>query len=44
VGNEIRRIAADEAYVEGVLADGARTAREIAAATMVEVRRAVGCG
>jgi tryptophanyl-tRNA synthetase len=37
-----QELAADPAYVEGVLADGARRARREAQATMALVRRAVG--
>ena len=42
VGEETKRLQADPAYVESVLADGSARARAIAAPIMREVRRIVG--
>jgi tryptophanyl-tRNA synthetase len=42
IGAEMKRIAADDDYIDGVLADGAGRARAIAAGTLHEVREIVG--
>ncbi len=42
VGDEMKRLMADPGYVDGVLADGAARARELAAPVMAEVYDAVG--
>jgi tryptophanyl-tRNA synthetase len=42
IGGEMRRLLADPAEIDRVLADGARRARQIAAPTMAEVRKIVG--
>jgi tryptophanyl-tRNA synthetase len=42
IGAEMRRLLADPAEIDRILADGAARAREIAAPTMAEVRKIVG--
>ncbi len=42
IGAEMKRISADDAYIDGVLADGAERARAIADATLAEVCDIVG--
>jgi tryptophanyl-tRNA synthetase len=42
IGGEMRRLLADPAEIDRVLADGAQRARQIAAPTMAEVRKIVG--
>ncbi len=42
IGAEMKRISADDAYINGVLADGAERARKIADATLAEVCDIVG--
>ena len=42
IASEIKRLQADRAYVESVLADGSARARAIAAPIMAEVRNIVG--
>ena len=44
IGAEFRRLQAEAAYVDGVLAAGAAAARAIAHDTMTEVRDLVGIG
>lgn len=42
IGERIQQYEADPAYIDTVLADGAEQASEIAAATMKDVRAAMG--
>lgn len=42
IGERIHRFEADPTYIDEVLADGAEQASEIAAATMKEVKAAMG--
>ena len=42
IGGEMKRLMADPAEIDGVLADGARRARAISAPIMAEVEKIVG--
>ncbi len=42
IASEMKRLCADSAYIDDVLADGAARAREIAAANMIAVKNIVG--
>jgi tryptophanyl-tRNA synthetase len=42
IGGEMRRLLADPAEIDRVLADGAARARALAAPTMAEVKKLVG--
>jgi tryptophanyl-tRNA synthetase len=42
IAAEMRRLAADPAYIDGVLADGAAWARALAAPALIEVKDIVG--
>ena len=42
INDEMRRLIADPAHLDGVLADGARRASELAAPVMADVRRVMG--
>jgi tryptophanyl-tRNA synthetase len=42
IGSEMRRLQADQAYIDGVLRDGSNRARERASKTMMAVRDIVG--
>jgi tryptophanyl-tRNA synthetase len=42
IGNELKRLMQDQAYIDAVLADGAQRAREIASETMNSVKDVVG--
>lgn len=44
VAGEMRRLVADPAHIDGILADGAERASAIAAPVMADVRRIVGLG
>lgn len=42
IGERIQQYEADQAYIDAVLADGAAKASELAEATMVDVKKAMG--
>ncbi len=43
IGSEMKRLMADPAHIDGVLADGARRARAIAEPIFDDVKRIIGC-